>query len=163
MLDLILVIAGAVCLIIGIAGSILPALPGPPFAWVGLLLLKWHSTAGSEIGTNIIIWSGIAVLLVTALDYWLPVWGTAKFGGSSWGKWGSMIGMIAGFIIPIVGPFTFIIGPFIGAVAGELLKGEDMKKALRSGWGSFIGFLGGAIAKVLVCLWLCYLFIVTLV
>jgi uncharacterized protein YqgC (DUF456 family) len=162
-MDIIWIIVGALLLLIGLAGSILPALPGPPVALVGLGLLKFHSTAAPEVTWTLLIWLGVFVGLVTVLDYYLPIWGTKKFGGTAWGQWGSTIGLLLGIFVPVLGPVTFILGPFFGAVIGELMGGQDMNKALKSGWGSFIGFLGGTLAKILLCAVMIFFFINVLI
>ena len=132
-------------MITGIFGCVLPLLPGPPLNYIGLLLL--HFTTGYQFSTRFLVIWGIVTVVVYALDYVIPVWGTKKFGGSKRGVWGSMIGLIAGmFFFP---PFGIIIGPFAGAVIGELTAGKDSKAALKSGFGSFVGFLTGTILKLI--------------
>jgi uncharacterized protein YqgC (DUF456 family) len=80
------------------------------------------------------------VVVVSILDYIVPVWGTKKFGGSKYGTRGATVGLIIGLFL---GPLGIIIGPFIGAVVGELIFKDDMKYALRAGFGSLLGFLTG--------------------
>jgi uncharacterized protein YqgC (DUF456 family) len=132
-------------MISGILGGVLPVLPGPPLSYIGLLLL--HFTERYHFSERfLIIWAVITVL-VYALDYVIPVWGTKRYGGSKRGVWGSIIGLIVGlFFFP---PFGIIIGPFIGAVLGELSSGKDSGSALRSGFGSFVGFLAGTLLKLI--------------
>ena len=144
-MDYILIGLGIILMITGLFGCVLPLLPGPPLNYAGLLLL--HFTTGFQFSTRfLVIWS-IVTIVVYALDYVIPVWGTKKFGGSKRGVWGSMIGLIAGmFFFP---PFGIIIGPFVGAVIGELTAGKDSKAALKSGFGSFVGFLTGTILKLI--------------
>lgn len=144
MLDIVLIVFGIIFLLIGIAGCILPILPGPPISYVGLLLL--HFTAKHQFSTQfLIIWAIIAIV-VTVLDNIIPVWGTKKYGGSKKAIWGSMIGLVLGlFLFPPVG---IIIGPFAGAVIGELIDGKEGNAALRSGFGAFMGFLGGTLLKL---------------
>lgn len=145
-MDIILISLGIILTITGILGCILPFMPGPPLNYLAILLL--HFTSGFQFTNRfLLIWAAITIVVV-ALDYIIPVWGTKKFGGSKQGVWGSVIGLIAGmFFFP---PFGIIIGPFIGAVAGELIAGKNSKDALKSGFGSFVGFLTGTILKLIV-------------
>lgn len=149
---------GAIAIILGILGCILPILPGPPVGFVGLLLLQLtNEPPFSE--RQLVMW-GLVAALVTVLDYVVPVWGTRKFGGSKKGVWGSVIGLIVGLTFP---PFGIIIGPFIGAVIGELIDGKEFNAALRAGFGSFIGFLAGTMMKLAVSLFFAYHFVVALI
>ena len=109
-MDIILVLLGFLCLIIGILGSFMPVLPGPPISWVGLLLLHVTTVVPMDypyLGVTL----GIAILMFV-LDYIIPAVGTKKFGGSKYGVIGTTIGLIVGIIAPI--PFGIIIGPFAG-------------------------------------------------
>lgn len=144
-MDYILIGVGIVMMITGILGGILPVLPGPPLSYIGLLML--HFTERYQFSPRfLIVWAFITVL-VYLLDYVIPVWGTRRYGGSKRGVWGSIIGLIAGlFFFP---PFGIIIGPFAGAVLGELSSGKDSGSALRSGFGSFVGFLAGTLLKLI--------------
>lgn len=156
-MDLFFIILALLLIIVGILGSILPALPGPPLALGGLLLLLFRPHYRELIaGDNYVflITFVIGTALVTFLDFYLPVWGTKKFGGTEAGKKGSTIGMILGLFLltPIMGPLSVIVSPFLGAVVGELLAGQDKGTALRSGVGSFLGFLAGTVSKVILCL-----------
>ena len=145
MVDFILIGFGILLMIAGILGCILPVIPGPPLSYVGLLML--HFTERYHFSTKfLIIWAGITVI-VYALDFVIPVWGTKKFGGSKRGVWGSVIGLVVGmFFFP---PFGIIIGPFAGAVIGELTSGKDSGASLKSGFGSFLGFIAGTIIKLI--------------
>lgn len=131
-------------MITGILGCVLPLLPGPPLNYAGLLLL--HFTTRFQFSTDFLIFWAIITAIVYGLDIVIPVWGTKKFGGSKRGVWGSLIGLVAGlFFFP---PFGIIIGPFFGAVIGELTSGKDSGAALKSGFGSFIGFITGTVLKL---------------
>ena len=82
----------------------------------------------------------MVAVVVTILDYIVPVWGTKKFGGTKYGTRGATVGLIIGLFL---GPPGIILGPFIGAVVGELIFKDDMKYALKAGFGSLLGFLTG--------------------
>jgi len=159
MMDYLLIILGACCILIGIAGSVLPVLPGPPLSYVGLLLL--HFTDKYQFSTKfMIIWAAVSVV-VFLLDQFIPVWGTKKFGGSKQGVWGSVIGLLVGMIF--LGPLGIIIGPFLGAVAGELIAGKRSSHALQSGIGALLGFLAGTILKLIVSGMMCWYFMAKLI
>jgi uncharacterized protein len=148
-MDTILLICGFICIVIGILGSFLPVLPGPILSWVGLLLIYLTNTVPDNywiLGISLCI-----TILISILDYLIPAEGTKRYGGSSYGVWGTNIGMIVGFFIPI--PFGFIIGAFVGALAGELLyNSQDKKRALKAASGSLLGFLVSSFMKFVICM-----------
>jgi uncharacterized protein len=145
-MDYVLIILGALFIVGGILGGVLPVLPGPPLSYIGLLLL--HFTEKYQFSTRFLIIWAIVTVVVYLLDYAIPVWGTKRFGGSKRGIWGSIIGLVIGlFFFP---PFGIIIGPFVGAVVGELTAGKNSGAALKSGFGSFVGFLTGTLMKLIV-------------
>ena len=152
-MDIFLIISGSLLMILGIAGCLLPVLPGPPLSYLGLVAI--HLTSKIDFSSKFLIWWGIIVIIVSILDYLIPIWGTKIFGGSKFGVWGSMVGLLAGLFIPPVG---IVIGPFIGAVAGEIIVG-NRQNALKAGFGSFIGFLAGTVVKLLVSLIMLYYFV----
>ncbi|RLD42977.1 MAG: DUF456 domain-containing protein [Bacteroidetes bacterium] len=150
-----LIILGIIFLIIGIVGCIIPGLPGPPLAYIALILLQF--TESTPFTSNfMLIWASI-VILFTLLDYYVPVWGTQKFGGSKYGMWGSIIGLVLGLSM---GPLGIILGPFFGAFIGELIGGENADNALRAGFGAFLGFVAGTIMKLGVTIMIVYYFVV---
>uniref|UniRef100_UPI003217E346 DUF456 domain-containing protein n=1 Tax=uncultured Draconibacterium sp. TaxID=1573823 RepID=UPI003217E346 len=144
-MDYILIGIGVLFIISGILGCVLPIIPGPPLSYIGLILL--HITERFQFSIKfLIIWAVITAAVYT-FDYIVPIWGTKKFGGSKRGVWGSIIGLVIGlFLFP---PFGIIIGPFAGAVIGELTAGKDHGTALKSGFGSFIGFMAGTLLKLI--------------
>jgi len=154
MADWLLAILGIVFILAGIAGCILPVIPGPPLSWAGLLLLHW--TRFAQFSAAFLLVMACLAIAVTVLDYIIPVWGTKKFGGSKAGMWGATIGIFAGiFFFPPVG---IIVGPFIGAVLGEIIAGKESGPALKAGLGSFIGFLLSTGLKLGVSLTMAYYF-----
>ena len=154
-MDIFLIGLSIICLVIGLLGCILPMLPGPPLAYVGLLLL--HATEYAQFSSTQ-LWSCLfAVIVVQILDYITPILGSKYSGGTKWGNWGCVIGTMMGmFFLPL----GIIIGPFIGAIAGELLGGRGLSQAMKAGLGSLVGFLLGTVVKLLLCGYLVYLFIV---
>ncbi len=144
-MDYVLIALGIIFMISGILGCVLPIIPGPPLSYIGLLFL--HFTEKYQFSTRFLIIWAIITVVVYVLDYVIPVWGTKKFGGSKRGVWGSVIGLVIGlFFFP---PFGIIAGPFLGAVIGELSLGKDSVLALKSGLGSFLGFLAGTLLKLI--------------
>jgi uncharacterized protein YqgC (DUF456 family) len=136
MSDYILLILGIIFMIIGIIGCLVPVLPGPPISFIGLLFLHW-SRFGQFSKPTLVILGAIAVI-VTVLDYIVPVWGTKKFGGSKYGTKGATGGLVIGFFL---GPLGIILGPLIGAFIGEMIFKDDMSYAFKAGFGSLLGFL----------------------
>lgn len=142
--DILLAVLGSILMITGILGCLLPVLPGPPLSYIGLLVLHFSRYANFS-STFLITWACV-VIVVTVLDYVVPVWGTKKFGGSKSGMWGAGIGLVIGiFFLP---PLGIIVGPFAGAFIGEALTGKNSTDAFRAGLGSFLGFLAGVGIKL---------------
>lgn len=154
-MDVLLAILAALLLLIGFFGSVLPVLPGPPLSWVGLLLLHF-SKYTSFSGTFLLV-SFLVMAAVTALDYFIPIWGTKRFGGSKSGVIGSAIGLLVGLLFL---PLGIIAGPFVGAVVGELMNDpKETRRALKSATGSFVGFLLGTGLKLGFCGWAIWMYI----
>jgi len=146
-MDVLLVVLGLICCVVGLFGSFLPALPGPPLSWVGLLLLYLTNFVANNywvLGITFVL-----TIAITVLDYIIPAKGTKKFGGTKYGVWGTNIGLIVGLFFP---PIGFIIGLFLGAFIGELIYNfQDKKGALKAAFGAFLGFLVSSFMKFMVC------------
>jgi hypothetical protein len=153
-MGILFLVLSIVLILLGIAGSFLPVLPGPLTSWGGLLLLHYHSKV-EQNPSFLWITFGIA-LAVFLLDYIIPALGTKKFGGTKSGVYGASIGLIVGLLF--LGPFGVLAGPFFGAYVGELLHDNNQKKALKSALGSLIGFLGGVFIKFSVAIIYLYFF-----
>lgn len=156
-MDVVLIILSAVCLVLGLCGCVLPALPGPPVAYVGLVLL--HLTDKVQFTTTqLLVWLGI-VIIAQILDYFIPMLGTKYTRGSKWGSWGAFVGSIVGLFFL---PWGLLAGPFLGAFIGELLGNKTLSQAFKSGAGSLLGFLFGTILKLVLCSYFIVEFIISL-
>ena len=143
-MDLLLVLIGAGLIITGLLGAFLPVLPGPPLSYAGLFMLQLTSAHPFSWGFMLFWLMVVAVLVV--LDNVIPAWTTKRSGGSAYGVWGSIIGMAAGLFFP---PMGILLGPLAGAFFGEMIGGKSTHHALRSAWGSFVGFLLGTLLNVI--------------
>lgn len=143
-MDVFLIVVAILLLLIGIIGCIIPALPGVPLSYCGLILLQLTDRV-QFTWKFLIVWA-VIVIIVTVLDYIVPIWGTKKFGGSKKGVWGSTIGLLVGMFL---GPWGIVLGPFVGAVLFELLDGKMTGDALKAGFGSFVGLFTGIILKLI--------------
>ncbi|WP_297450189.1 DUF456 domain-containing protein [uncultured Alistipes sp.] len=144
-MSIVWIVLAFVCLLAGIAGCIVPVLPGPPLSYAALWLMKWSGTADFD-GRFLLLW-GIVTLAVTVADYLLPAWLSKRFGGSKYAATGSLVGLLAGmFFFPPLGP---VAGAFLGALAGELLyDSSDTGKAFKAACGAFVAFLLGTGLKL---------------
>ena len=144
-METLIVILAVLAGVIGIAGSILPALPGTSFSWIGLFLLYMWGPEAVPVKV-LIIW-GIVVIAVSVVDYIVPMFFTKATGGSKYAERGAMIGLVAGIVLTPVG---MILGSFLGAFFAELYwGGKDRRAALKAALGSFVGFIVGTGIKTI--------------
>lgn len=135
-MDTVLIILGSLLTAAGIVGCFLPVLPGPPLSYLGIISI--HFVSYTNFSTRLLVFLGVLTVVVTILDYILPVKLTKKFGGTQAGIRGSTVGLIAGFFF---GPIGIIVLPMVGAFIAEMLHNNNSNVAVRSAVGSFIGFL----------------------
>ena len=152
--DPVLLVPGGILVVAGIAGCMLPFLPGPPVSFIGLILLQISSR--HPFTTTFLVVYGIITLFVVTLDFIIPVYSTKKFQGSKFGVRGSIIGLISGLIL--FPPFGIIIGPAAGAFLGELISGKRAGRAFKSALGSLAGFLAGTAIKLALSVLMAYHF-----
>lgn len=145
-MDLLWTVVACGFMLVGIVGSVVPLLPGPPLSFVGLLILQLREQSSFTL-KFLLIWL-VIVIIIAILDYVVPIYGTKKFGGSKYGMWGCAFGLIAGLWF---GPLGIILGPFIGAFVGEMMATEQSDKALKAAFGSFIGFVFSTLIKLIAC------------
>lgn len=158
-MDIALLSIGFLFMLVGLLGSFLPVLPGPPISWIGLLLLYLTKAVPDNwwlLGITLAV-----ALMVFALDYIIPAMGTKKFGGTKAGMLGTTIGLLVAIFFPILGPVGIIVWPFVGALVGELLNKADKKTATKAAFGSFLGFLTGTFLKFMLSIVYLGLFVTT--
>ena len=133
-----LIILGLLAAVSGIAGSILPVIPGPPLSFLALILISFAKD-WEPFSTVFLVIMACAMVVLSFLEYILPAGAARRYGASKTGFWGSIGGLIVGiFFFP---PWGMILGAIVGALAGELIAGKSGKEALRAGWGVLIGNL----------------------
>ena len=145
---------GVILMVVGLAGCVLPFLPGPPLCYIALLIQQLQSDP--PYATDFLILWAVITVIITGLDFVIPIYGTKKFGGTKYGMWGCALGLFAGIWL---GPLGIIIGPFVGALVGELLASSNSDQALKAAWGSFLGFLLGTLLKLIACFVMVWYFI----
>lgn len=148
-MDILFISLGFILMLVGIVGSILPVIPGTPVSWIGLILL--YLAPSIPFNWPFIIITGVVAIFIYVMDYLIPAMGTKKFGGSKAGALGTTIGLFVGIIF--FPPFGILIGPFLGALLGELLFNKtEGPQALKAAFGSFMGFLASTFIKLLTTL-----------
>lgn len=155
-ITIVLIIAGFICVLLGMAGSLLPVLPGPPISLAGLIMLHY---SGPDFSLG---WFGWTLAIVTTLvgvvvDYVIPSATVKVFGGTRAGATGAGIGQIIGLYWGLWGS---IIGSFVGTFAGESAKQQGWKQSLKSSLGSTLGFIVSALIKLFITFVHLILFIV---
>lgn len=135
--------------LVGIVGSIIPALPGPPLSWIGLLLVYFSGQRGVADPMTLrflMIWLAVTVI-VTIFDYFVPAWFTKVTGGHKAASVGAMIGLFIGMF----SPFGIILGSLAGAFLGEFLfEKRGVWDSFKASLGAFLGFMSGTGAKLIV-------------
>ncbi|HEX5067985.1 MAG TPA: DUF456 domain-containing protein [Myxococcota bacterium] len=138
-----LVLAG-VLVVVGLVGTVLPAIPGVPLIFVGLFLAAW-AEGFQYVGAWTLVILGALALLGYGVDFVAGAFGARKFGASRLAVIGAMIGTVVGLFLGIPG---ILVGPFVGAAAGELVARRDVIQAGRAGFGTWLGLVVGAAVKI---------------
>jgi uncharacterized protein YqgC (DUF456 family) len=138
-----------VLMAVGLIGTVLPAVPGAIIILAAAVIHQIMLGSEKSLG-----WWNIAALIVLtlisyALEFASGYFGAKRFGATKWGAFGAFIGAIAGLFFPFPG---LIVGPVVGAIAGELVAGKRLVKAGRAGWGTLLGNLAGMLGKLTIAL-----------
>lgn len=134
----------ALLILAGFAGLVLPALPGIPLIYIGLLVLAWSENF-AYVGWVTLTVLGVLALLSYSADLLAASLGAKRFGASPRAIWGAALGALFGFFFGIVG---LLLGPFAGAVIGEFSGKASARESLHAGLGATLGLLFGALLKI---------------
>jgi uncharacterized protein YqgC (DUF456 family) len=144
-MDLIWWLIAIILMAVGLIGTVLPVMPGTVIIFAAAVIHQIMVGDGKSLGW----WNVGALLVLTILSYGVEIaggyFGAKRFGATKWGAFGAMVGALVGLFIPFPG---LIIGPIVGAIAGELLAGKRLVSAGRAGWGTLLGNLAGMIGKL---------------
>jgi uncharacterized protein YqgC (DUF456 family) len=152
------VIAG-VLIAIGLVGTVLPILPGVPIMFAGMWLAAWAGHY-ERVGIAILILLGILAAISIALDFIAGALGAKRVGASARAQWGAFFGAVVGIFFGIPG---LILGPFIGAVIGQLTSGSRLEHSTRVGIATWMGLLFGTIAKLALSFTMLGVFVLALI
>jgi len=137
----------AALILIGIAGTVVPILPGVPLVFAGMLLAAWADHF-QHIGAFTLTILGVLCALALLIDFFASLLGAKRVGASTRALWGAMLGALVGLFFGLPG---ILLGPFLGAVTGELTTGRELAHATRVGVGTWVGLLFGTLAKIALC------------
>lgn len=140
-------VLAAVLILVGIVGSVLPVLPGVPIVFAGMLLAAWADQF-ARVGTITLTVLGVLTVIALIVDFVAGVMGAKRVGASRHAVIGAAIGTLVGIFLGIPG---LLLGPFVGALLGELVAGGTLRKAADVGVGAWVGFLVGTVAKLGIC------------
>ncbi|MBQ6058100.1 MAG: DUF456 domain-containing protein [Treponema sp.] len=144
-INIFLVVTASVLLLAGLAGTVIPILPGVPLAWGGLLVSHFSQITATPVWVLVV--TGIIAVIITVIDSILQPYLTKLNGGSKYAVWGATIGLVISFF---AGPLFVIIAPFIGAFIGEMIHdSSDSQRALKAAGGAFLGFMIGTGIKMI--------------
>jgi uncharacterized protein YqgC (DUF456 family) len=146
-------VLAAILIVVGLAGVVLPALPGLPLVFLGMLLAAWAG-GFAKIGIATLVALGVLTLLSMAVDFWAAAMGAKRVGASRLALGGALLGTFAGIFF---GPVGLFVGPFMGALGGELLHGRRLNQpglgqAARVGFGTWLGIVFGVALKLMLAL-----------
>ena len=143
-LTTLLYIVAALLILLGLAGTVLPALPGMPILFGGMLLAAWAGNF-ERVGGWTLALLGVLTVIALALDFVAGLLGAKRVGASGLALLGAALGTLVGLFFGLIG---LVVGPFVGAVLGELAHSRHAGTAARVGVATWIGMMLGAVAKV---------------
>jgi uncharacterized protein YqgC (DUF456 family) len=147
MVTIVLWLLAVLFIVVGYVGIVAPALPGPAFVYLGIVLVAWAHDF-ERIGLVPLVVFGLVTGLILGVDFVSSAVGAKKMGGTKWGALGAVAGLICGMFFP---PLGIVLGPLLGAIGAEFLAGQDARRATHAGIGAFLGFLAGTVVKYVAC------------
>ncbi len=159
MADTLLWILSALLIVVGIAGSVLPLLPGTGLVLAGIILGAWID-GFTRVGAGIVAAASVLALIGWALDYAAGLLGARKVGASREALIGASLGTVAGLFAGIVGVLFL---PLLGAAIGEYVARRDQRHAVKVGMATWLGIMAGMVAKVVIVFMMTGLFVAALV
>lgn len=156
--EIILYALAAALVLVGIAGTILPALPGVPLVFAGMLVAAWAGDF-ALIGWPTLTILGVLAAIAVAVDFIAGVLGAKRVGASGWALFGAAAGTVVGLFLGLPG---LILGPFVGALLGELIAGSTLRRSTTVGIGAWLGFIFGTLAKIALCFTMLGVFVFSL-
>ncbi len=157
--EILLYTLAAALILVGIAGTIVPALPGIPLVFAGMLVAAW---AGDfvQIGWPTLVILGVLTVISVIVDFVASLLGAKRVGASGWALFGAAAGTVVGMFLGLPG---LILGPFAGALLGELIAGSNLRRSTTVGIGAWLGFVFGTLAKIALCFTMLGVFVFSLV
>lgn len=149
-------LGAAVCVLAGLAGLVLPALPGAPLLLLGLVLAAWAEDF-AYVGPGMLVVLGILAALTYVVDFLASAFGARRFGASPRAVVGAALGGLVGLFFGLAG---VLLGPFVGAVLGELSARRSLGDAGRAGVGATLGLAVGLALKIAIVVSMLALFVV---
>jgi uncharacterized protein YqgC (DUF456 family) len=143
-MEILLYVLGAAALVAGIAGVVLPAIPGSALLVVGAVLVAWAEGFTRVSGWTVALCAAIGVA-IWIVDLAAGILGAKAFGASRWAVLGAALGLLVGMFLGLPG---IILGPAVGAIALEYARDPNFGRALKAGVGAFLGFVLGSAVKV---------------
>jgi hypothetical protein len=143
-MEILLYALGAISLVVGLAGVVLPAVPGSVLLVAGAVLVAW-AEGFTRVSVFTVAVCAVIGLAIWAVDFAASLLGAKAFGASRWAVVGGAVGLVVGLFLGLPG---IILGPAVGALAFEYARDPNFKQALRSGVGTFVGFVLGSAVKV---------------
>lgn len=137
-------VAAGVLILVGLAGTVLPALPGVPLVFGGMWLAAWVGNY-ADIGVWTLVLLGVLAGLAVLLDFVAGLLGARRVAASKAALWGAAIGTVVGLFFGLPG---LLLGPFVGALVGELRSGGSITRSTHVGMATWIGLLFGTLAKI---------------